>query len=151
MHRAATRAWHFHWAKVAVVALVLATALAVELRPGVATVHPSGAFNAWIALGLILILYLAEDTWFEWRQLHGIRNLAAPPTVAQFREARSHERLHKAVAICLLVACGTGLSLWILWGLKSVHYSTRLCLGMPLAAAMAAAFRARRDLRRATR
>jgi hypothetical protein len=149
MHRAATRAWHLQWAKVAVVALVLATALAVELRPGVATVHPSGAFNVWSALGLILILYLAEDTWFEWRQLHEIRNLAAPPTVAQFREARSRERLHKAVAICLLVACCTGLLLWVLWGFKSIHYSTQLCLGMPVAGAIAAAFRAWRDLRRA--
>jgi len=149
MRRAATRTWHLQWAKVAVVALALLTALTVRLRPGVAIVHPSGTLSVWSTLVLIFILYMAEDTWFEWRQLHEIRNLGAPPTVAQFREARSRERLHKAVAICLLVACCTGLLLRILWGFKSIHYSTQLCLGMPLAATIAAVFRAWRDLRRA--
>jgi hypothetical protein len=112
---AANRAWHIQWARCAAIGLVVVFfPFEMQRRLGDFWLF-SGLASTWSVFVILTTAYMTEWTWHSWQQLRIVRRMAATPTVLEFRQLRTRERLHRSVRDFAFAAAGSG---WIVFCLR---------------------------------
>jgi hypothetical protein len=144
LQAAANRAWRIHLLRCIAIALSLVIALIAEHRVlGYLAVANPPLIWGVILLYSALVVYTAEWTRHEWRQLQAIERFQSLPSAHELRIARSKEKLYYSILNAVFLSCVTAFIAWIMHSNKLllIQFSMLPVIGL------IAVFKAWRELR----